>query len=270
VKPDVKTPPAWRGNRERRNAVEIRPLESQAELQECVALQRRTWGENYADIVAASILKISAKIGGVVLGAFDSGTMVGFVFGLAGVERRSIVHWSHMLAVVPEAQNQGIGRSLKEQQRLMVAKTGAKTMYWTFDPLVARNAHLNFNVVGVRATDYVRDMYGESASPMHRGIGTDRLIVSWPVDDIAVAARRREMTKAGSAPDNDVLRIEIPSDIAALQLSDMSVAREWRERTRAAFEQAFAKGYAIQGFESPRRGSGTGSYLLRPAKTASS
>jgi len=265
VKLDAKTPLGGgersRGSRQRRSPFDVRPLESDADLKACVALQRRTWGENYADIVPTSILKITARIGGVVLGAFDSaGTLLGFVFGITGVERRNIVHWSHMLGVVPEAQNQGIGRTLKEQQRLLVAKLGAKAMYWTFDPLVARNAHLNINVLGVRATDYVQNMYGESASPLHRGIGTDRLIVSWPVDDIAVAARRREMTKALRAPAGDLLRIEVPGDIAALQLSNMSAARDWRERTRTAFQQAFASDYVVQGFEST--GAETGFYLL--------
>jgi len=34
---------------------------------------------------------------------------------------------------------------------------------------VARNAHLNFNVFGVRAAEYVEDMYGETESPLHQG-----------------------------------------------------------------------------------------------------
>jgi chorismate synthase len=245
----------------RKTTVDIRPLASQADLRACVALQRRTWGEDFADVVPGSILKIAARLSGVVAGAFDrGGTLLGFVFGLTGVERGAIVHWSHMLGVAPEAQNQGIGRGLKEFQRLAVAKVGAKTIYWTFDPLVARNAHLNFNVLGVRATDYVQDMYGESASPLHRGIGTDRLIVSWPVEDALVEARRREIASQVEGP--DTIRIETPADIAALQLSDMPAAREWRERMRGAFQKALAQGYGIQGFRVDAD-AGNGYYLLR-------
>jgi len=231
----------------RKTTVDIRPLASQADLRACVALQRRTWGEDFADVVPGSILKIAARLGGIVAGAFDrGGTLLGFVFGITGVEHGGIVHWSHMLGVTPEAQNQGIGRGLKEFQRLAVAKVGAKTIYWTFDPLVARNAHLNINVLGVRATDYVQDMYGDSTSPLHRGIGTDRLIVAWPVDDASVEARRREI--ASQTEGRETIRIEIPGDIAAMQLSDMAGARDWRERTRAAFQKALAQGYVIQGF----------------------
>jgi predicted GNAT superfamily acetyltransferase len=133
-------------------------------------------------------------------------------------------------------------------QRAEVARAGAKVMYWTFDPLVARNAHLNFNKLGVRATQYVRDMYGNGTSPLHRGIGTDRLIVAWPVAEAALAARRREMAR-NTDEHTASRRIEIPLDIEALQRSDMNAARHWRETTRTELERAFADGLVIHGFE---------------------
>jgi chorismate synthase len=229
--------------------VGIRPLATAAELQACVDLQRSTWGDEFGEVVPASMLKIAAKVGGVTAGAFTpDGELLGFVFGITGVERGDIVHWSHMLGVLPRAQNQGIGRKLKVYQRAEVARAGAKVMYWTFDPLVARNAHLNFNKLGVRATQYVRDMYGNGTSPLHRGIGTDRLIVAWPVAEAALAARRREMAR-NTDEHTASRRIEIPLDIEALQRSDMNAARHWRETTRTELERAFADGLVIHGFE---------------------
>jgi predicted GNAT superfamily acetyltransferase len=242
----------------------LRPLTSQTDLRACVALQRRIWGPDYTDVVPASILKIAAGLGGVVLGAFDSEattSLVGFVFGLTGVERGTIVHWSHMLAVAPEAQNCGIGRRLKEYQRAEVAKIGATSILWTFDPLVARNAHLNINVLGVRVSKYVPDMYGESDSPLHRGIGTDRFVVSWSVDDASVAQRRTEMAAAFDAEWSETSFIQIPNDIASLQASDMAAARAWRERTRAAFQNALSKGLEVQGFRIQTQ-TNRGEYLL--------
>jgi chorismate synthase len=243
--------------------VAIRPLVSQAELQACVDLQRQTWGEEFGEVVPPSLLKITAKVGGVTAGAFSpDGELIGFVFGITGVERGIVVHWSHMLGVLPRAQNHGIGRRLKEYQRAEVARAGAKMIYWTFDPLVARNAHLNFNKLAVRATQYVRDMYGEGTSPLHRGIGTDRLIVAWPVAEPDVAARRLEMTRV-EGNGAKVTRIEIPGDIEALQRSDMPAAQAWRDTTRAKLEEAFAKGLSIHGFQvddATRRGY----YLLAP------
>src|SRR5215472_9753647 len=171
-------------------AIEIRPLVTPRELHACVELQHATWGREFTDVVPASILKVAQRVGGVVAGAFGpSNDLLGFVFGLTGVERGRIVHWSDMLAVRPEARNLGVGRRLKEFQRRSVQALGGEVIYWTYDPLVARNAHLNFNVFGVRIAEYVEDMYGETDSPLHAGIGTDRFIVAWPVPDAALGER---------------------------------------------------------------------------------
>ena len=246
-------------------SIDIRSLETQQELQACVDLQRKTWGRAFADVVPPSILKISRRLGGVAAGAFDGrGRMLGFVYGMTGVERGTVVHWSDMLAVLPAVQRMGIGRRLKEFQRAEVARVGARVIYWTYDPLVARNAHLNFNVFGVRVSEYVENMYGESRSPVHRGIGTDRLIVAWPVDDRELATRRAAIAAARDRardPVAAVRRIEVPARIDALQKSDMRAARKWRRLTRAAFVEALSEGYSVNGFELDASG-GRGSYIL--------
>lgn len=264
--------------------VTIRPLGSQKDLQACVQLQYDTWGRDFKDAVPASILQVSQLVGGVAAGAFDSdGKLVGFVFGITGVENGQVVHWSDMLAVRADARNSGVGRELKEFQRREVARVGGRVIYWTYDPLVARNAHLNFNVFGVRVARYVRDMYGnETGSDLHRGIGTDRLVVAWPVAEGELQARRHEIATIAAEqtalespllgdPDADArteppdaamrVRIATPADIAALQKGDPAAAARWRAVTREAFEQCFAAGFRVQGFrvEGPK---GRGFYLL--------
>jgi predicted GNAT superfamily acetyltransferase len=265
--------------------VTIRPLATLEEYRAAVALQFETWGAGLADPTSATILKIGQKIGGVSAGAFaPDGTMLGFVFGLTGVRDGRLVHWSHMLAVRAEAQNLGIGRRLKEFQHAAVARSGVRVIFWTYDPLVARNAHLNLNVFGVRVSEYVRDMYGDMGSALSRGIGTDRFVVAWPVDPAELQQRRSETAAArGDAafaaapvlnpdPGADVaralaaagapkLRVRIPADIGAVQAEDLAAAAGWRTCTRAAFELLLAAGYRVAGFV-PDPDAGVAHYLF--------
>lgn len=160
--------------------MEIRPLRSWEEFRACETFQRRVWGEGFSEVAPASLQKIARRLGGVSSGAFhpEEG-LVGFVFGLTGVEDGDPVHWSHMLAVRRDFRDRGLGRRLKEHQRELLLEEGVGTVYWTFDPLVARNAHFNLNRLGVRVEEYVPQMYGETGSRLHHGLGTDRFVVAW-------------------------------------------------------------------------------------------
>src|SRR6201999_2681869 len=104
-------------------------------------------------------------------------------FGLTGVRGGRLVHWSHMLAVAPGARDLGLGTRLKLFQRDLLRELGVLSVLWTYDPLEARNAHLNLNRLGAEVVEYVEDMYaGEMGSDLAEGIGTDRFIVDWRID----------------------------------------------------------------------------------------
>jgi chorismate synthase len=271
-------------------SIEIRPLATPGERAACVAMQRDTWGADFSDAIPSSILKVSQRIGGVALGAFSpDGVLLGFVFGLTGVERGQIVHWSDMLAVAPRARNFGLGRRLKEHQRKMVRQLGADVIYWTYDPIVARNAHLNFNRLGVRLAEYVEDMYGVTDSVLHGGIATDRIVVAWPTHDDEIAARLAEAERVTNSADCQAspiatadwidgaagaailpycVRVEIPLNGEALFLHDVAQAAVWRDTVRRRMQWVLAAGYTISGFmqdgESER-----GYYLMtRAARTS--
>ncbi len=241
----------------------IRPLTTPADYAACVELQQETWGPNFGDFVPPTILKVAQRLGGVAAGAFDDdGLLLGFVFGFTGVEHGRVVHWSDMLAVRPGLRDAGLGRRLKEWQREAARRVGAEVMYWTFDPLVARNAHLNFNRLGARAHEYVREMYGEPTSLLHRGLGTDRLVVAWAITGepatslcpdgtpSAVASELREAPLVGSTPPEELppaVRIVIPLDIHAVVSTDPAAAMGWRQTTRIAWEWALANDYEVAG-----------------------
>ena len=145
-------------------APSLRLLDSESDYAACVRLQRLTWGVGFGEVVPASVLKITNRVGGIVAGAFAAGELLGFVYGITGLLRGRLVHWSHMLAVRPEARDQGIGLQLKHFQRDVLRGRGVGQVLWSFDPLVARNAHLNLVRLGVRVEEYVTDMYPASNS----------------------------------------------------------------------------------------------------------
>src|SRR5438067_6989457 len=244
------------------DGLHIRHLRTHDDFAACVALQHETWGADFSERVPAAILKVSQRLGGVSAGAFDARErLVGFVFGMTGVENGRLVHWSDMLAVRPELRDRGIGRRLKEFQRETLLQLGVGVIYWTFDPLVARNAHFNFNRLGVDVTEYVTDMYGsDTDSDLHRGLGTDRFIVAWDIGAQDTPERREATSTARvlnasdgdgvpttphfrAAPARAPLRVEIPLEIDKVQDASLDLAGRWRTTTRAAFTWALEQGY---------------------------
>ena len=264
----------------------VRHVRTHEEYVSCVALQEETWGAAFSERVPAAILKVSQRLGGITAGAFDAqDRLLGFVFGITGVEHGRLVHWSDMLAVRPEFRDHGIGRRLKEFQRDALRALGVELVYWTFDPLVARNAHLNFNRLGVRVAEYVIDMYGsDTDSALHRGLGTDRFIVAWEINrpestgsrEAPLRPEGQDAARVVNASDGDgvpampqlrdgpaagPLRVEIPLAIDQVQEASLQLAGRWRATTRAAFTWALEHGYRVAGFyrDAPAR---CGYYVL--------
>lgn len=249
------------------DGVMFRSFSSLSDYEACLELQRVTWGRDFSDAVPISILKVTQKAGGIAAGAFSpQGDLLGFVHGLAGWTGDRPFHWSHMLAVSPEARDLGLGTRLKLYQREVLLPQGIDEVRWTFDPLEARNAHLNLNHLGAGIAEYVEEMYeGEMGSDLARGIGTDRFIVSWRLagDRVARALVDRRAGEAdrfrdapvvnpggriGELPSATRVRIEIPEDVQALKAARADEATAWRESTRRAFQSYFGQGYRVEVF----------------------
>jgi predicted GNAT superfamily acetyltransferase len=244
--------------------IEIRHLRTWDEFHACVELQQDVWGVTFADLVPASILKVSQRVGGVTAGAFDGdGRLIGFVFGISGVEPGGrLVHWSDMMGIRTEARDRGLGRRLKYFQRDALRPLGVSVIYWTYDPLVARNAYFNLMQLGTDIVEYVKDFYGASTSSvLHQGVGTDRFVVAWRIDvDTEMrAAPTLPPVHATEIPIlNDGLpggdrpprvRVAIPLHIDKVQQQSLADAAAWRVRTRPAFQWALANGYRIVAFQ---------------------
>lgn len=227
-----------------------------------MALQRATWGDDFRELVPPAMLQVSAKMGGIVAGAFAGDRLIGFVYGISGLRDGAPAHWSHMLAVDEAWRDRGLGRALKEHQRAELLAAGIHRMFWTFDPLVARNAHLNLERLGARVVEYVRDMYGNN--PMSRTdsvIGSDRFVVEWELEEGGRSGGRavgpsggpdaaRPVIRSANDPlaDGPVVLVAVPADIQTLKQADPEAALAWRAATRRAFEHYLPHGYRVTGF----------------------
>lgn len=241
----------------------LRPLTSDADYAACVQLERKTWGEDFAELVPPSILMISQKVGGVSAGAFTaSGELWAMVYGLTGLKDGKPFHWSHMLAVDPAARGLGLGREMKYYQADCLKQIGVSLISWTFEPLESLNANLNINRLGALPVDYLLDVYGSGdTSGLHAGIGTDRYVVLWDTEnthDAAAHAARfngaevivntqdgEPRTDAFDLPDLPRLRIEIPKSIQEAKHARPGLGRAWRDSTRRALQHYLAQGYRI-------------------------
>ena len=250
----------------------IRPLTTPEDYAACVQLQELIWGAG-DETIPAIMLQVSQKVGAVAAGAFDPrGRMLGFVFGLTGLRNGRLAHWSHGLAVRPEARDQGIGRRLKRYQRSRLLAMGVNTMYWTYDPLVARNAHLNLNRLGAEVEEYVVDMYGSNTgSALHGKVPTDRIVIGWELDKAYTPTAGVDAPRNGDEstplvnPVSDgtprlaltdgapTVRLQVPHDSSALSNDGEQRVLEWRYTVRDAFNHYLGRGYHVSRFV--RRGS---------------
>lgn len=246
--------------------VTVRTLEERSEYRSCEELQRETWGEEFEGRVPALLLELHQKTGGLVGGAFEDGELLGFVFGFPAVEDGLAYHWSHMLAVREDRRGEGFGRRLKLFQREKLLERGIEVACWSFDPMVGRNAHLNLNALGAEVLACVPDMYGDTDSPLHGDMGTDRLLAFWELGgerareaisgdrriDFTPFARAPEVGRPdgdgpppAEFPDVERVRIEIPPELEQLRREDPELLADWRERTRSAFTYYLERGYGV-------------------------
>jgi predicted GNAT superfamily acetyltransferase len=235
--------------------VTIRPCQSHDDLKRCVDLQRRIWRYDDEDVVPASIFVVAQHTGGHAYCAFHDDEAVGFALAFSA-QRGGRGFWhSHMVGVLPEYQNQGVGRLLKLHQREEALLAAVPTIEWTFDPLELRNAYFNIARLGVIVRHYIPDCYGGTTSPLHGSLPTDRLVAEWHV-----RSSRVEAALAGKAA-VDGIEISVPVRIGEWKSSGDQRAHQIQADLRHRFTDLFARGYAITGF---RRGNEHCEYVLEP------
>jgi predicted GNAT superfamily acetyltransferase len=213
--------------------------------------------------VTAGLLRALAHSGAYVVGAFAGTGMVGASAGFFTAPPDPALH-SHITGVAPGSEHRGIGFALKVHQRSWALARGVPEVVWTFDPLVARNAWFNLAKLGALPTAYLEDFYGPMTDAINAGMASDRLLLTWRLDDPAVAAacagrpRQPAPVPAEAAlavgPDLEPVAADTdaPAVTVALPPDAEGLAPERRRAWRAAVRQALggrlAAGATVAGF----------------------
>ncbi len=182
--------------------------------------------------------------GGLTIGAFlDSGDLIGYVFGWlspssAPGASNGLMHYSHLAAVRSELQGYGIGEALKRAQAVSARALGLNLMAWTYDPLEARNAHLNIHKLGCIVRTYIPNAYGDMRDSLNAGLPSDRFETEWWLNE-----EDRDVWRSDRATAH--MRIKLERDFQSLKKRDAEAALAYRLHTRQLLTEAFADDYVV-------------------------
>jgi predicted GNAT superfamily acetyltransferase len=250
--------------------VVVRELHQPGHLLAVQRLFEQVWrpAEGDPPPVTVSLLRALAHAGSYVVGAFSGTRMVGASAGFFSAPPDPALH-SHITGVAPGGQHRGVGFALKVHQRAWALARGVPVIVWTFDPLVARNAWFNLAKLGALPTAYLEDFYGPMTDAINAGMASDRLLLTWRLDDPAVAAacagRPRQPAPGGAGagaaevavavgPDLEpvthetgapAVTVAVPPDVEALGPGQR---RAWRAAVRRELGGRLAAGAAVTGF----------------------
>ncbi|MFF4062181.1 chorismate synthase [Streptomyces sp. NPDC001668] len=212
------------------------------------------WQAPSAPPYPAEVLHSLVHAGGAVHAAYDGERLAGASVAVFGPPGSAEVY-----SLVTAAES-GLGQVVKQAQRAWALGLGARTMRWTFDPLVGRNARFNLVKLGGAGTEYLVDFYGPMRDGVNAGDESDRLTVTW---DLAAPGTsydpgdREAAPATHQAPDGGVLArrdpagrhvwCRVPDDVVKLRAADPALALRWRRAVREVFTEAFAQGFRATG-----------------------
>lgn len=241
-----------------------------------VEVQRLAWNMEDIGIVPTFETRAVADAGFVYIAIDQTDTVIGFIYGY---HHFPDVHYSHMMAVIPEWQGKGVGYNLKNYHRdqALQSEHHISKIQWTVDPLLPNNAYLNFAKLGCYCDIYKVNYYGDPDSDgveIYAGLPTDRFKVTWPIHSARVEARMNNYTqnritqeellqrspaineirddsyvKISDIPDTS-FTVQVPANFQHIRRKRIAVAQKWRLAFREICQNAFAMGHKVIDYHS--------------------
>ena len=231
-----------------RSGVIIRPLTELTEFVACDALFSVIWGRDEGAPMPVNLLRALSSAGSYVVGAYAGTQMLGACVGFWAAPDRPAMH-SHIAGVTAAARGRDLGFALKLHQRARALRCGVPVINWTFDPLIARNAHFNICKLGGRPVKYAVNYYGEMPDAINAGDETDRMLLRWELDSPRARAACDGVPMAPHASPAHTVLVEVPPDIEGLRRTDPQRAAAWRLQLRDRLLPMLERGDMIIDFD---------------------
>jgi predicted GNAT superfamily acetyltransferase len=227
----------------------IQSLHTIESFSQCLEIQKQAWGFKDQDVLPLRMFVVCTKIGGHVFGAVDEhGKVLGFLNALPGIRDGQVFLHSHMMGVLPDYQNLGIGRNLKLAQRQEALGRNIQHIEWTFDPLEIRNARFNIELLGTICRRYLVNTYGVTTSHLHGGLPTDRLVAEWHLDSTRVSSALSLASHQCGIPTNSI-SVDLPLSVGELKTKNPTAGLATLLKFRETMLDLLAKNYCVTRFE---------------------
>jgi predicted GNAT superfamily acetyltransferase len=244
------------------STISIRRLETVSELKQVQDLEKSVWKDTPLPI-HQTITAINN--GGLVLGAFIKGKLVGFSYAFPGFLNGKVYLCSHMLGILQNYQGLGIGAAIKEAQKKAAIEQGYSLLTWTYDPLESINAFLNLSKLKAICSTYIENCYGDMEDELNNGLPSDRLKVEWWIKspylektqewgqgELVKISYDTNMVGFPKLTDTDpslfmkleTILVPIPKQFQQIKKNDFELALDWRLKTRRLLQTFFSNGYA--------------------------
>lgn len=257
----------------------VRPLESLEEMAAVPDLIRRVWQPQPFNMPLSTDMVAALSMAGCyAVGAWAEDRLVGAAVGMFDEPGAGHLH-SHIAVVDPDLRGRGVGTAMKLHQRAWAMEREVRTVTWTFDPLVRRNAFLNLGKLGGVVREYKPNLYGLLPDTINGHDESDRLLATWDLASDRVAdAVAALASPSGSATSHrplppgiraalsvgedgmprperatgSLVTVDIPGAIADVRSSRPDVAFAWRHAVRDVLGGLLDRGAIVVGFDRAR------------------